>query len=203
MGNASKPRVNIHFSLHNHGFEVYRQACLDPLLSRLQHEFPPDSPVDWNILETSPLVREQATGGVFHDYALKNLGPGCFPTHAILYNRNETAQPWHQDTQVKFPGPDFITPSDPTLYNRLLSVRLSLDHCTFADGALKLCPSSYKHGVLSEYEIRGHALRPFSAPEMNAGDILVMHPLTIHASAASQTGRPRRVLHIVFCNPVA
>ena len=198
MGNASAPRVNINFSLHNHGFEVYRQACLDPLLSRLQHEFPPDSPVDWNILETSPLVRQEASTGLFHACAAKILGPDCRPTHAILYNRNETAQPWHQDTQVKFPGPDFITPTDPSIYNRLLSVRLSLDDCTFADGALKLCPSSYKHGVLTEYEIRGHALRPFSSPEMKAGDILLMHPLTIHASSASQTGRPRRVLHIVF-----
>lgn len=198
MGNASPPRVNINFTLHNHGFEVYREACLDPLLSRFQQQFPPDSAVDWNILETSPLVRDEATSGLFYDYAAKNLGEGCYPTHAIIYNRNLTDQPWHQDTTVKIPGPGFVTPTDPTIYDRLLSVRLSLDDCSFFDGALKLCPSSYKHGVLTEHEIRGHALRPFSSPEMKAGDLLVMHPLTIHASAASHTGRPRRVLHVVF-----
>jgi ectoine hydroxylase-related dioxygenase (phytanoyl-CoA dioxygenase family) len=80
---------------------------------------------------------------------------------------------------------------------------LSLDDCSFFDGALKLCPSSYKHGRLTELEVRRHSLRPFSSPEMQAGDVLLMHPLTIHASGASESLKPRRVIHAVYASGAA
>lgn len=198
MGNASLSRLNINFQLHNHGFEVHKQACTNPLLNQLQCEFSLDSPIDRELLQNSPTVREQATSGIFYDLARSVLGEDCFPTHAILYNKIDTAQPWHQDTTIKVQGQGFIEAPVKEIYTSLLSVRLSLDDCTFFDGALKLCPSSHKHGVLTTQEIRGHSIRPFSAPEMQAGDILIMHPLTIHASAASTTGKPRRVIHIVY-----
>ncbi len=190
--------LNLKFQLHNHGFEVHEQACPQPLLTELCNEFAPDAAVDWELLDHSALVRSAAHDGVFQQIAARELGDGCFPTHAILYNRNDSTQPWHQDTTVRDATKGFIEPSDRSIYNSLLSVRLSLDDCTFFDGALKLCPTSYKHGVLTTQEIRGHSMRPFSSPEMKAGDILVMHPLTIHASAASTTGKPRRVIHVVY-----
>jgi ectoine hydroxylase-related dioxygenase (phytanoyl-CoA dioxygenase family) len=190
--------LNINFQLHNHGFEVHKQACTNPLLSHLQREFPPDSPVNWELLENSPTLREQATSGIFYDLARSVLGEDCFPTHAILYNKNDTAQPWHQDTTIKVQGQGFFEAPDKEIYNSLISVRLSLDDCTFFDGGLKLCPTSHKHGVLTPHQVRGHSIRPFSCPEMKAGDMMIMHPLTIHASAASSTGNPRRVIHIVY-----
>ena len=201
MGNASLSRLNLKFQLHNHGFEVHPQACPEALLTQLQNEFPPDSPVDWDLLLHSPTVNQQATTGHFHQLAKSVLGESCFPTHAILYNKNDTPQPWHQDNTIKVQGQGFIEPQDKSVFNKLLSLRLSLDDCTFFDGALKLCPSSHKHGPLTTQEIRGHSLRPFSSPEMKAGDILLMHPLTIHASAESKTGNPRRVIHIVYATP--
>jgi ectoine hydroxylase-related dioxygenase (phytanoyl-CoA dioxygenase family) len=35
---------------------------------------------------------------------------------------------------------------------------------------------------------------------MRAGDILILNPLTIHTTAASTTGKPRRVLHIAYAS---
>jgi len=175
--------LNLKFQLHNHGFEVHEQACPATLLFQLQNEFPADAAEDAGLLEKSETVRKEALTGIFHETAKEILGEGCVPTQAILYNNNDTAQPWHQDPTAKG-----------------LIVRLSLDDCTFFDGALKLCPSSHKHGPLTAQEIRGHSLRPFSSPEMKAGDILIMHPLTIHASAASTTGKPRRVIHIAYAS---
>lgn len=190
--------MNLKFQLHNHGFEVHEQACPATLLHTFRDEFPLDAAVDWELLANSQTVKEQATTGIFYELAKSILGENCFPTHAILYNKNDTAQPWHQDTTIKLPGSGFVDAPDKAIYSRLLSLRLCLDDCTFLDGALKLCPSSQKHGVLTTQEIRGHSLCPFSSPEMKAGDILIMHPLTIHASAASTTGMPRRVIHIVY-----
>lgn len=85
-------------------------------------------------------------------------------------------------------APETWQQADPTL---TVILHLALEDCGFFDGALKLCPASHKHGVLSPQQIRGHAIRPFSAPELKAGDVLAYHPLTIHASAASTSG-PRR-----------
>ena len=175
--------MNLKFQLHNHGFEVHEQACPASLLAQLQNEFPPDAAEASDLLEKSATIREAATTGIFHQTAKQILGEGCVPTQAILYNKSDTAEPWHQAT--------------PTTG---LILRLSLDDCTFFDGALKLCPSSHKHGPLTAQEIRGHSLRPFSSPEMRAGDILILNPLTIHATAASTTGKPRRVIQITYAS---
>ncbi len=190
--------MNLNFQLHNHGFEVHEAACPAKLLAQLQSEFPVDAPVDRELLDHSDVVSREARTGFFHQVAKAVLGDQCVPTHAILYQTNDTAQAWHQDSTVKVPGDGFVEPPDKSIFGRMLSLRLSLDDCTFFDGALKLCPSSHKHGVLTAQEIRGHSLRPFSSPEMKAGDLLIMHPLTIHASGASTTGKPRRVIHIVY-----
>lgn len=198
MGNASLSRLNIKFQFLNHGFEVHEQACPAAILTHLQNEFPLDAPIDRELLDHSPTVRVLATNGIFHELAKSILGEGCFPTHAILYNKSDTPTPWQRDTTITVQGQRVIEAPDKAIYNRILTVRLSLDDCTFVDGALKLCPSSHKHGVLTPQEIRGHSIRPFSSPEMKAGDILIMHPLTIHASSASTTGKPSRVIHIVY-----
>lgn len=178
--------MNITFELRNHGFELREQACPPELLASLQREFAPDAPDDCALLEHSAAVSAAATSGYFQQLAASVLGEGCVPVEASLENRRTDAEPWHQEV------------ASPTANDRMLAVRLSLDDCTFFDGALKLCPSSYKHGVLTANEVRGHSLRPFSSPEMKAGDILLMHPLTIHANAASTTGKPRRVIHILY-----
>jgi hypothetical protein len=193
--------VNIQFTLANHGYEVRRQACPAETLTALQSAFPANSAVDWELADHSPLVLSLLQQGLFRDLAVEILGPDCFATHAILYNKtpdNNTAQAWHQDTTIKAAGAGFVEAPDEAVFSRLLSIRLSLDDCSFFDGALKLCPSSHKHGRLSELEVRRHSLRPFSSPEMQAGDLLLMHPLTIHASGASETLKPRRVIQAVF-----
>ncbi len=180
--------MNIEYTFANHGFEIRRGACGAETLERLRAEFPVDAPADWHLLEHSALVQELARGP-WAQWAEAILGPGAEAIEAILYNRtaaNNEAQEWHQDTEHIAPGV------------ALLSLRVSLDPSTFADGGVKLCPTSQKHGVLRAHEVKAHAARPFSCPEMAAGDVLLMHPLTIHASGKSETLRPRRVVHVVY-----
>lgn len=191
--------MNLNFNLKNHGFEVHRQACPADVLAAWQQEFALDAEPDWQLLEHSSSV-QAAAAGFLQSLASSALSSPCSPTHAILYNRtatHNTAQEWHQDTTV-FENGAHVEAEDANIFQRLLSVRISLDDCTFVDGALKLCPTSHKHGKLTAREVKAFAIRPFSSPDMQAGDILLMHPLTIHASGASQTLKPRRVIHVVY-----
>ncbi len=166
--------MNIQFQLPNHGFEVHPQACPAPVLAQLQAAFYPNAPA----------LIEQTTTGILYQTAAAILGENCFPTLTVLYDENSPAIPWQQD------NPDHA--------DRKLIVRLSLDPCSFFDGALKLCPSSHKHGPLTPQQVRAHSSRPFSSPEMTPGDILIMHPLTIHSTNASESMKPRRVIQIVY-----
>lgn len=78
-----------------------------------------------------------------------------------------------------------------------LIVWLAKESASFANGGLRVCPSSHKHGVLTIKEARAHAARPFAAPEMDRGDALVMHPLTIHASCKLAQGQRVRFERVV------
>jgi ectoine hydroxylase-related dioxygenase (phytanoyl-CoA dioxygenase family) len=174
--------LNINFQLHNHGFEVRRAACPPSSLTQLQSNFPTGA------TPTSEALMD-AVNPLLQSIAAEFLGSDCHPLEATLCSSSATAEPWHQAT---------INTSN---HNNVLILRLSLDDTTFFDGALKLCPSSHKHGVLTEREVRGHSIRPFSSPEMKAGDLLILHPLTIHATAASTTNNPTRVIQILYAKP--
>jgi ectoine hydroxylase-related dioxygenase (phytanoyl-CoA dioxygenase family) len=70
---------------------------------------------------------------------------------------------------------------------------LAQEAASFSNGGLKFCPSSHRHGVLSPRDVKAHAARPFAAPELAAGDLVVMNPLTIHSSAKCEGPRARLV----------
>lgn len=182
MGNAGQSSLHINFQLHNHGFELRREACPPATLHQLQEQLPVDSkPTE------AELIR--IIDDILHPFAAGVLGESAHAIQASFQSRGIASQPWHQAILAAAGEPN---------YDRHLIVRLSLDDCAFFDGALKLCPSSHKHGVLTEKEVRGHSIRPFSSPEMQAGDLLLMHPLTIHASAATQSTNPSRVVQVLY-----
>ncbi|MDX2268848.1 MAG: phytanoyl-CoA dioxygenase family protein [Bryobacter sp.] len=71
---------------------------------------------------------------------------------------------------------------------------LALGTVNFSNGGLKVCPTSHKHGVLTPAHTRAHAARPFAAPGLEAGDAVLMHPLTIHAKAPGEGARLVKVV---------
>jgi hypothetical protein len=168
--------MNLKFELLNHGFEIHAQACPPELLALLRQEFAETGDVEEGLLDRFP-----ALAGGLQELAARLIGPDYLPTQASLRSASDRSEAWRQEP-----------------VEEAILLRLSLDPCTFFDGALKLCPSSHKHGVLTANEIRGHSIRPFSSPEMAAGDILLMHPLTIHARAANTSGKPSRVIQLTY-----
>lgn len=85
------------------------------------------------------------------------------------------------------------------LLAQLIAVRVSIDRCSAADGALRVVPGSHTAGILdpegaaARRDARGEVLC-----ELEAGDALVMRPLLLHASSKSRGSGRRRVLHFLF-----
>ena len=134
---------------------------------------------------------------------------------------------WHQDLSVPVQGSSdadngawqrgavkqgvrFVQPPAAWLA-RLLAVRLHIDRCGAGSGPLRVLPGSHRHGKLALDGPGGGAdvLRQVRAQHAEvrctaeAGDALLMRPLTVHASSrmAEGAGQRRRVLHFVFAPP--
>ena len=122
---------------------------------------------------------------------------------------------WHQDLMfpvaraVSSPGYSLGCEKEGVHYARppvavlgeLTAVRLSVDHCDSANGPLRVAPGTHNDGVIPADEIAGRVARAGEIACTNeAGDLLVMKPLLLHASSQATSPRHRRILHIVYHN---
>ncbi len=143
------------------------------------------------------------------------LGAHARAVRAIYFDKLPGANwkvPWHQDLtiavkergEVEGFGPWSVkegvthvqAPSE--VLDSMLSVRVHLDSCGHDNGPLRVIPRSHSTGILRGRDFE-HAL---SAPAVvclaEAGDIVLMRPLILHASAAADTPSHRRVIHFDF-----
>lgn len=82
------------------------------------------------------------------------------------------------------------------ILDRTLTIRIHLDRADTMNGALKVKPGSHRHGILR------NTMDGMSEEEcpMEAGDVMLMRPLLLHASMRSSGDAPRRVLHLEVTN---
>lgn len=120
---------------------------------------------------------------------------------------------WHQDKTVSVNkqqniegwGPwslkdntHHVQPSESVLSN-MVTFRIHLDESNSESGCLKVIPSSHIRGVLKQAEINALAGESkFIECEANAGDMLIMRPLILHASSKATNPSHRRVIHLEF-----
>ncbi len=102
--------------------------------------------------------------------------------------------PWHrdraiavEDARTRLSGVPHVDASEPVL-REMLALRVHLDDAAEENGALSLVPGSH------DDDRRGPADGLLVPAER--GDVLAMRPLVLHASRASASGMPRRVLHL-------
>ncbi|RSK24715.1 phytanoyl-CoA dioxygenase family protein [Hymenobacter metallilatus] len=79
----------------------------------------------------------------------------------------------------------------------IVTLRLHLDDCDATNGALRVVPGSHRHGVIPNEQ------HPDFTPQavtcaVPAGGLMLMQPLTLHASQRSTSTRSRRVIHLEF-----
>jgi len=143
-------------------------------------------------------------------------GPDARAVRAILFDKNPQANwsvTWHQDTtiavQARCDVPGFgpwsvkagvvhVRPPSSVL-ERMVTIRLHLDDCDEANGALEVMPGSHRLGLIAEQSIGAVLVRSrvVHCP-VPAGGALVMRPLLLHASSPALSPCHRRVLHLEF-----
>jgi ectoine hydroxylase-related dioxygenase (phytanoyl-CoA dioxygenase family) len=144
------------------------------------------------------------------------LGEEAFLVRATLFDKTPKANwkvPWHQDVTIAVkerrdtPGygpwsvksgiPHVQPPSH--VLERMLTIRVHIDPCPATNGALRVMPGSHRLGRFNQDEAPSHIdERLVVGCAADAGDLLVMRPLLLHSSSASQEPAHRRVLHFDF-----
>jgi hypothetical protein len=120
---------------------------------------------------------------------------------------------WHQDLMFPLAGPatasgyelpvkkagiDYARPPLPVLEG-LLAVRLHLDPCGPANGPLKVCAGSHRHGLIDSARCADWATSHGETLALaGEGEAILMRPLLLHASSQATEPAHRRVLHLVY-----
>jgi len=78
-----------------------------------------------------------------------------------------------------------------------ITVRIHLDKTVAENGALKVIPKSHLSGVVrsdsKEWNVDDEVIC-----EVEKGGVMLMKPLTLHASSRTTNGKQRRVIHLEF-----
>lgn len=119
---------------------------------------------------------------------------------------------WHQDLTINLQTPGVakgyqnwrtvrgrtvVQPNQELLEN-IFTVRIHLDNCTAANGALRVIESSHRNGVVNLNEWTETKPGIERICEVPKGGVLVMRPLLLHASRRTTNEQQRRVLHLEF-----
>ncbi|WP_020179334.1 phytanoyl-CoA dioxygenase family protein [Methylopila sp. M107] len=143
---------------------------------------------------------------------------GCVmrPVRIVRFDKTAATNwmvPWHQDRTIAVAeraevdgfGPwsvkDGVVHVEPpvALLGSMLTLRLFLDPCGTDQGPVEIALGSHAAGRVPAGEAAALAR---SAPRLlatgEAGDVLAMRLLALHASARSRSARRRRVLHVDY-----
>ncbi|QDU90839.1 Phytanoyl-CoA dioxygenase (PhyH) [Pirellulimonas nuda] len=163
-----------------------------------------------------PAVWQLASSGPVAQWARAVLGEHARPVRGILFDKTADANwlvAWHQDlvfpvaSRIETPGfgPWSVKDGVPhtglprVVLEDMLSVRLHLDDCGTASGALEVAPGSHRRGKLGRDEIEALlAERSADTCPARAGDVLLMRPLTLHRSSKASAPSRRRVVHLEY-----
>jgi hypothetical protein len=137
--------------------------------------------------------------GIYFDKSLETNWLVAWHQDVTLAVRNQFDVPGFGPWSVKEGVPHVRPPVH--LLEQMLTVRLHLDDCDEANGALRVIPGSHRSGQLSADAIE--RLRNEKTPTVcraAAGDGLLMRPLVLHSSGRSKNANHRRVVHIEYAS---
>jgi ectoine hydroxylase-related dioxygenase (phytanoyl-CoA dioxygenase family) len=170
-----------------------------------------------NLLEICPEVQHLARDTRIRNFVAPILGDGTFAVRAIFFDKVPGANWslfWHQDNVIavnrRLDLPGFIGWSNKAgvwqvqppaeILSRMVAVRVHLDDCGSANGPLRVLPGSHRHGWLDNELAQWKARVPEVVCLAKAGGVVVICPLTLHASAAAEAPEHRRIIHLEFAN---
>lgn len=168
-----------------------------------------------NLLEICPAVRSLATKAGVRGFAAAVLGDNAFAVRAIFFDKIPDANwslSWHQDKVIAVKErrdvPRFVAWSRKAgiwqvqppaeVLAGMIAVRVHLDDCGPDNGPLRVLPGSHRSGWVENRLDEWKSRVPEVVCTVRCGGIVVICPLTLHASAASNAAGHRRVIHIEY-----
>lgn len=168
-----------------------------------------------HLLALSEEIRALAVDSRVRQLVVPSLGEGAFAVRATFFDKVPGAN-WvlgmHQDSviSVRQPvdHPDFRSWSKKAgvwqvqppagILAAMLAVRIHLDDCGTKNGALRVIPGSHRQGWVDD-EVDAWRQRAGEVVcEVEAGGVLVLSPLLLHASSPAEAPVHRRVIHLEF-----
>lgn len=169
-----------------------------------------------NILKKSPELWPK----LYNDN-LKKLLTLAFPesfrlTKSIYFDKPAGANwfvPWHQDISIHVERKQQVFGyTNWTLKNGIcgvhpplkilqqtLTLRIHLDNTDKENGALQVLPGSHQKGIIRK-EKEPLDFKKAILAKVKSGSLMLMSPLTMHASKRVTTQRDRRIIHLEFCD---
>jgi hypothetical protein len=217
--------MDVRAHLRQHGYASARAAVspddvrhvislVEPLLAGDQGS----KPGVRRVLQREPRLGELLRRTGVASLARQVCGEGVGIVRAIVFDKSPTANwlvPWHQDAVVAVKqrhdvigfGPWSIKDGEPhcrpprSVIDEVAVLRVHLDPCGPEQGPLRVIADSHLNGALVDHELRAAVEMGTSVDCVaDAGDIVLMRPLTIHASSrATKPAARRRVLHLECC----
>src|SRR6267378_4583275 len=207
-------------SVEEHGFAIIPDVLAGEDISRLSGDLA-DAQLHRSRAGVRHALRNRAVAGLAQDSRLLRIAKGvlgskAFPFRATLFDKSPASNwlvVWHQDTALPLRtrandaswGPWSVKAG--VLYAHapasalatVIALRVHLDDSTEANGPLRVLPGTHSQGVLSDEDIERLArnVTPVDCVAQ-AGGVIAMRPLTIHASSKASDGNRRRVLHIEY-----
>jgi ectoine hydroxylase-related dioxygenase (phytanoyl-CoA dioxygenase family) len=177
-----------------------------------------------NILELVPSIRELAQSQQIRALVAPILGDTVRLVRGIFFDKQPGVNwkvPWHQDLTIavkqRLDLPDYhpwsVKEGIPhvrppvAILEQMLTVRIHLDRTNESNGALKVIPGSHCHGRFTDLEIdRQKQNNLVVSIDCEAGGILLMRPLLLHASSMATRSNQftanspmhRRVIHLEY-----
>ncbi|MCB9850986.1 MAG: phytanoyl-CoA dioxygenase family protein [Phycisphaerales bacterium] len=167
-----------------------------------------------NVFDRAPVLRGLTLAPQLLDVVHAAMGEAATLTRAILFDKTPNANwhvGWHQDTAVAVEqrvdtpgygpwsvkaGVTHVQPPADVLAG-MVTTRIHLDACGESDGALMIIPGSHAAGKLaSDAVTRCVQERDAVTVAADAGDVLLMRPLILHASRPAERPARRRILHL-------
>ena len=204
-----------------HGFELIKQFISPEIVQTLIDEITNSNELKSphgirNAEKKFDCIAKLANTEKIISEAQSILGKKPQLVRAIFFDKNPDKNwlvSWHQDKTVSVNkkehidgwGPwtlkdntHHVQPSE-SILNNMITFRIHLDDTNADNGCLKVIPKSHTRGVLKQTTIDDIVKRTaFIECEANAGDLLIMRPLILHASSKAISPSHRRVIHLEF-----
>jgi hypothetical protein len=168
-----------------------------------------------NLLDFAEM-RRLADSAALLDLVKPILGDHARVVRGILFDKTDGANwkvPWHQDKTIAVANRVELDGFGPwsvkagvlhvqppaAILEQMVSVRLHLDDCPATNGALRVIPGTHTGGKLTSSVISALTRAEKSTVcAIDAGGVVLMRPLLLHASSAAVIPGHRRVLHFDY-----